>query len=441
MSEPKETKKKAVPKKTAAKKETVKKETTKKTTTKKTTTAKKTATKKAPAKKAVKPVEEKVVVSEEVKVEPTVEIQEPVVQEPQIEIEIPQVVSEPVNEEVYVEPQVEDEPVVFEATEEVQEPVMEKPAVEEPIMPTFEPIQPVDGGYKARPISEIMASTSEETVSEPVNEEVYAEPQVEDEPVVFEATEEVQEPVMETPVVEEPAMGMSMEPTYEPEQPTYEEIPSMEPTLVNNPEPVVVPTKTKKPKDVRTILLIALFVALFAFIMFMPQIQNAINSIKKNTGMSEIEKQAKDIEKKQNQEKEESTDTSSKEIYVKLVCTSTTTALEDYDRTVVETFEYNNKKEIMTSSKKVTYTFITANESYESLKTQCNENSLKYVDKKGYETACNYNDTEVVMEDRFNLATFSTIKDGTTIISANAKYKDKIDNVKTKLEALGYTCE
>ena len=305
-------------------------------------------------------------------------------------------------------------------------------------MPTFEPLPPVEEGYRARPISEIMANTQEEPVAES-----YTEPQVEvestyEEPVVSTEPEPI---VFDTTPEEE--SSQQVETTYESEQPVYEEMPSMEPTLSNNNvEPTVTVAKPKKKMETRTILLILLFVLLFAFIMFMPQIQDAINSIKKNTGMSEIERKAKEIEKKQNEENNTpSADDSKKEQYSKLTCTSTTTALEDYDRTVVETFEYNTKKEIMASSKKITYTFVAANASYENLKTQCNENSLKYVDKKGYEIACNYNETEVVMEDKFDLAVFSTIKDGTTIISANAKYKDKIDNIKTRLEALDYTCE
>ena len=95
----------------------------------------------------------------------------------------------------------------------------------------------------------------------------------------------------------------------------------------------------------------------------------------------------------------------------------------------------------MESTKTTTYRFNEANENYENLKTQCNENSLKYVSKNGYEVACNYNDTEVVMEDKFDLAQFSTIKDGTTIIEANAKYKENVSSVKTRLESLGYVCE
>ena len=490
MSEIKEPKKKTTTKKesaktTATKKATVKKETTKKTTTKtavKKETAKKAPAKKTPAKKVTKPKEEKVV-TEEVKVEPIVEIkvEEPVIEsqeeipvvetqnteeivseepvvltvEPQIQIEMPQEVEEPrVEPETTVEYQAEEQ--------------SEMPAIEEPVIPAFEPDSATQG-YKATPISEIMTPNEvvmeeepmaepqveiQPTVEEPVieftpAEDTSNEPSVIDEPIVDYQTEEQSEmPVIEEPAIEftqavesTPELNTFEEPVMQPEPSMNQETPSMEPALVNN-QSSTIPTAPKKKKDIRIILLILLFVLLFAFVMFMPQIQDAIKGLKKDVGLSEIERQAKEIEKEQNKgNSTPSTEENKNEQYSKLTCTSTTTALESYDRIVVETFDYNTKKEVMKSSKKITYIFLTANDNYENLKTQCNENSLKYVDKKGYETACSYNDNEVVMEDKFNLSVFSTIKDGTTIIDANAKYKEKIDTVKARLESLDYTCE
>lgn len=213
---------------------------------------------------------------------------------------------------------------------------------------------------------------------------------------------------------------------------------------VNKKEKVATPKKKKK--DIRSILLIILFIFLFAFVMGMPYINEWVDSIKKDTGLSEIERKAKEIEReqeKQNNPKSKETDDGKvvKDKLSTLTCTSTTTALENYDITVVEKFGYNSKGLVVESSKATTYRFNSQSDKYNELKNQCNENSLKYVEKKGYEIACSYNDTEVVMEDKFDLATFTTINDGMTKIEANAKYKDKIDTIKKKMASLNYVCE
>lgn len=203
-------------------------------------------------------------------------------------------------------------------------------------------------------------------------------------------------------------------------------------------------TKSKKKKtDVRSILLIILFLFLFAFVMGMPYINELVDSVKKDTGLSEIERKAKEIEKEQQKQnsktnKKEEID---KETYTTLTCTSKTATYDNYSTVVVEKFTYNSKGLIVESSKATTYNFTTVSDKYTELKNQCDQNSLKYVEKKGYEIACSYNDNQVVMEDKFDLATFTTINDGMTKIEANASYKDKIDTIKKKMETLGYTCE
>lgn len=221
-----------------------------------------------------------------------------------------------------------------------------------------------------------------------------------------------------------------------------------EPVVQN--EPVVEPAKeapvvkSKKKKDIRSALLIILFIFLFAFVMGIPYINEWIDSVKKDTGLSEIERKAREIEKeqeRQNSKAKEKENSKEQEKISVLICTSQPKAYENYDATIVEKFIYNSKGLVIESSKATTYKFNTQTDKYNELKNQCNENSLKYVEKKGYEIACSYNDTEVVMEDKFDLALFTTINDGMTKIEANANYKDKIDDVKKKQETLGYTCE
>ena len=198
----------------------------------------------------------------------------------------------------------------------------------------------------------------------------------------------------------------------------------------------------KEKKDKKNIFLFLLFILLFAFIWCMPYINEYLDTLKKDAGLSPIEREARRIESLQNKEnKPANNKTPEKEKLSKLTCTLLPTAKETYDVTTIEVFEYNSKKEVLNSSKKETYTFTTVDDTYTRLKTECNENSLKYLDRKGYEIACSYNDNEVVMENSFDLSTFETITTGTTVIEANAKYKENVDSLKTRLVSLGYTCE
>ena len=179
--------------------------------------------------------------------------------------------------------------------------------------------------------------------------------------------------------------------------------------------------------------------------MGMPYVNEWVDSIKKDTGLSEIERKAREIEKEQQKQNPKAKVTDDGEVVkdklTTLTCTSETSTFENYSITVVETFEYNSKGEVLESSKTTTYKFTTQTEKFNNLKTECNENALKYVEKKGYEVACSYNDTEVETKDKFDLSTFTTINDGMTTIEANAKYQEKIDNVKKRMASANYICE
>ena len=198
----------------------------------------------------------------------------------------------------------------------------------------------------------------------------------------------------------------------------------------------------KEKKNKKNKFLILLFILLFSFIWGMPYINEYLDTLKKDAGLSPIEREARRLEALENKENEKNTKTNEKkEVLTKLTCTSLPVAKENYDLTTVEVFEYNSKKEVIISSKKETYTFNIVDDVYTKLKTECNDNSLKYIDRKGYEVACSYNDNEVVMENTFDLSTFETIASKATVIEANAKYKENVDSLKTRLESLGYTCQ
>ena len=203
------------------------------------------------------------------------------------------------------------------------------------------------------------------------------------------------------------------------------------------------PKKTKKKVNKSTILLILLFIFLFGFVMFMPNINDFIDKLRKDVGLSEIEKQAKEIEEQQNAASKKNTETTNtkEEKTSTLKCTSLTEALGNYERTTVEEFEYNKNNQVISSKKIITYTFTTVDSTYEQLKVQCEDKSLKYLGRDGYSMICSSNDTEVTMGDEFDLEIYKVIYDGDTQIEANATYKEDISAVSKRLKDKGYTCE
>lgn len=198
-----------------------------------------------------------------------------------------------------------------------------------------------------------------------------------------------------------------------------------------------------KNKNVSGILLIILFIFLFAFVMGMPYIKNFVQQFKSNTGLSEIEKEAKEEEERQKQQEEskKSTSTSEEDKTTELVCTSANQAFDNYSLVEIQKFNYNSKKQILNSSIVSQYSFTTPNETYTTLKAQCEENSLKYITNEGYTMACSYSDTSIEITHEFDLETYVTINDGDTTINANATYKQNIDEIKANLLSQGYTCE
>lgn len=209
----------------------------------------------------------------------------------------------------------------------------------------------------------------------------------------------------------------------------------VEPVEIKKSEP-----QEDGPKWKRVLVLI-FFIAVFAFVMGMPYINDALDKLKKDAGMSDIERRAKQIEEEQKQKEQEKNKPVVQEELKTLTCVTQPQTTADYTKVVEETFEYNSKNEIIKSSIRTVYTFAVINDSYNTLKTQCDANGLKYVDKDGYAFACSYGDTEINIQSSFELETFKPIQDGTNTIKANAEYKDKLDTVKKTLTTQGYTCE
>lgn len=201
-------------------------------------------------------------------------------------------------------------------------------------------------------------------------------------------------------------------------------------------------TKEDKKSNLSTILLILLFVGFFVYIMGMPYINSYIDKLTSDNGLSEIEKKAKLEEEKQNQQQSTPVVTPEKEEILKeVICTSNISNLENYQLTEIQKFEVNESNQIINSSITSNYTFTAVNDFYNSLKKECGEDSLKYVNYDGYGRACSYDDVNVEVSHTFELETFKPITDQSVNIGANATYKQNIDEVKNLLISKGYTCE
>lgn len=198
-----------------------------------------------------------------------------------------------------------------------------------------------------------------------------------------------------------------------------------------------------KSSNISTVLVILLFIFLFAFVMGMPYIREFMNNLKDDTGLSEIEQAAREEEEKQKQEEESKkpTPTPEDQKTKELVCTSQSSVVGNY--TVVETqkFYYNSKNKILSSKLISNYTFSVTDDTYNNLVQRCDEDSLKYLTHSGYTMACSYGDSKIEISHEFDLKTFKPIVDGTTNIQANANYQQDLSKLKADLANKGYTCE
>lgn len=206
---------------------------------------------------------------------------------------------------------------------------------------------------------------------------------------------------------------------------------TLQETPVNNQKP---------PKKKSSLPVILLFVFLFAFVIGMPYINDFINDLKSNSGLSEIEQAAREEEKRQEEENNKNNSTQTEETLSESTCTKTS-ELGIYTLVEIQKFSYNKNNQIKESSYSYQYTFVSQDETYLGLTKKCDEDALKYLSNTGYAMACNYSDNKIEINHSFDLETFKTITDGTTIIEANAKLNQKISDVKTTLTANNYVCE
>ena len=305
---------------------------------------------------------------------------------------------------------------------------------------------------------------------EPVTAEPIQAPVVET-PVQAPAEEvPVQEPVVETPIAEQVvAVEENKETIAAPvqEQTTIENIPgqsndigTVENIVDNSQIDVTNTTEEKKeepkvykdPSKLSTVLVILLFIALFVFVFEMPKISEWLETRNQKQEINAIEAEAKRIEEeekkaqeaKEKQREEAKKEEEKKEASMKtLTCTLTVPATETskVSQKITETFDYNEKSQVVTSTYTTLFTFTSQDENYKLVKTNCENYSNKYMEKTGYSISCMSNDLTVTVGNEYDLTTFKEEQDGNETIKANAKLNENINDVKTRLTTKGYTCQ
>lgn len=206
-------------------------------------------------------------------------------------------------------------------------------------------------------------------------------------------------------------------------------------------QPITTTNNNSSGNNKSTLIVILLFGFFFIYIMGMPYIRKFIQDMKVDTGLSEIEKEAQEIQDKLDKEKEEAEKPQEVEKLTEITCISGVKETPSYNLTQTQKFSYNSKNEIVISENIYNYVFTIIDDNYNSLKKECDDNSLKYLTHDGYSMACNYNDTNIVISHEFDLEIFKPIVDGTTNIQATTKYKQNINTVKNNLTKEGYTCK
>lgn len=195
-----------------------------------------------------------------------------------------------------------------------------------------------------------------------------------------------------------------------------------------------------KPNNKSTILLIILFIFLFTFIMGMPYINDFVKELRAGKELSEIEKEAKKEEERQKQEEKKKENHSTEETETKeLICTFEGNATDNYTLTQIQKFYYNQKNQIINSKNISQYHFISEDNSYLTLKQQCEEDSLKYLAHAGYTMSCNSGEMNIEISHEFDLESFKPIEEAN--IQANATYLQNVDSIKIELTNQGYTCQ
>ena len=125
-----------------------------------------------------------------------------------------------------------------------------------------------------------------------------------------------------------------------------------------------------------------------------------------------------------------------------IVCTLPEVSLNNITTLTTQTFDY-----VKDTIKKVTIqnnqTYLSDDETYQSSKTKCEEDSLYYAGKTGYEMSCSIESLVIKTTQKFDLDTFSAITNTTTNETIESPYKknSSLKTVTNQLQETGAVCK
>lgn len=206
----------------------------------------------------------------------------------------------------------------------------------------------------------------------------------------------------------------------------------------------------KEPKSKSLIPLIIFFIFLFAFVFFLPDINDYFKEKEGKKKIEEFDRELREEEEKQRKEEEEAKkqeeqNQKEEETYKTLTCVSLPkTTLNTNVVTTQELTYGSGKLKSVKIIKSTEYTTLDA--AYETAKKECENKTILVASIEGYEFSCAVSELSMEESNLFELKDFKsqtlTKEDGTTEeISTTYVYDTPIERVQKDLEAEGYTCK
>lgn len=196
--------------------------------------------------------------------------------------------------------------------------------------------------------------------------------------------------------------------------------------------------------------LIIFFIFLFAFVFFLPNINDYFKEQEGKKKIEEFDRELREEEERQKREEEEARKEQEKkdqeeEQYKTLTCVSPPVA--DVNTTTVATREFTYLGDKLKSVKVSTNVqYLVVDDNYTVKKTACENKTIAAAALTGYEFSCSIAELEIEESSNFDLKEFKTQtltnSDGTEeTIETEYKYDSSVKEIQTSLTAQGYTCQ
>lgn len=208
--------------------------------------------------------------------------------------------------------------------------------------------------------------------------------------------------------------------------------------------------KKENKKTRSKIPLIIFFILLFAFVFFLPNINDYFKEQEGKKKIDAFDRELREEEERQKKEEEEARKEQEKkeqeeQQYKTLTCVSA--PVTDVNTTTVTTREFTYSGDKLKNAKVSTNVqYLVVDDTYTAKKTACENKTIAAATLTGYEFSCSVAELEIEESNNFDLKEFKTQKltnsDGTEeTIETEYKYDGSVKEIQTALTAQGYTCQ